>query len=98
MPVRPLGQNGADAVLLERDIVGMGDEIVARAQVEAFLESLYAEGAFVGRTGEEGYFVVCDERINNEEIRRAGKINLEDSRRLLRMYEEGLSGYTYLER
>jgi arginine decarboxylase len=29
---------------------------------------------------------------------RAGKINLEDSRRLLRMYEEGLSGYTYLEK
>jgi len=29
---------------------------------------------------------------------RAGKISLEDSRRLLRMYEEGLSGYTYLER
>ncbi len=29
---------------------------------------------------------------------RAGQINLEDSRRLLRMYEEGLSGYTYLER
>ncbi len=49
---------------------------LARAQIEAFLESLYAEGAFVGRTGEEGYFVVCDERINNEEIRRAGKINV----------------------
>jgi hypothetical protein len=49
---------------------------LARAQVEAFLESLYAEGAFVGRTGEEGYFVVCDERINNEETMRAGKFNL----------------------
>jgi phage tail sheath protein FI len=48
----------------------------ARAQVEAFLESLYAEGAFVGRTGEEGYFVVCDERINTEETLRAGKFNL----------------------
>jgi hypothetical protein len=49
---------------------------LARAQVEAFLESLYAEGAFVGRTGEEAYFVVCDDRINNEEQRRAGRINL----------------------
>lgn len=48
----------------------------ARAQVEAFLESLYAEGAFVGRTGEEGYFVVCDERINTTETIRAGKFNL----------------------
>jgi len=50
--------------------------ILARAQVEAFLASLYAEGAFVGRTGEEGYFSVCDERINNEETMRAGKFNL----------------------
>jgi phage tail sheath protein FI len=49
---------------------------LARAQVEAFLESLYAEGAFVGRSGEEGYFVVCDERVNNEETMRLGKFNL----------------------
>ena len=49
---------------------------LARGQVEAFLESLYAEGAFVGRSGEESYFAVCDERINNVETMRAGKINL----------------------
>jgi phage tail sheath protein FI len=49
---------------------------LARSQVEAFLESLYAEGAFVGRTGEESYFAVCDERINTFETMRAGKINL----------------------
>jgi phage tail sheath protein FI len=49
---------------------------LARAQVEAFLESLYAEGAFVGRSGEEGYFVVCDERVNTRETMRAGKFNL----------------------
>ncbi|HET7812513.1 MAG TPA: hypothetical protein VFL16_18220 [Steroidobacteraceae bacterium] len=49
---------------------------LARAQVEAFLASLYAEGAFVGRTGEEGYFAVCDDRINNAETMRAGKFNL----------------------
>ena len=48
---------------------------LVRAQVEAFLESLYAEGAFVGRTGEEGYFVVCDERVNTPETLRAGKLN-----------------------
>jgi hypothetical protein len=50
--------------------------ILARAQVEAFLDSLYAEGAFTGRTGEQSYFVVCDERINTVESMRAGKINL----------------------
>ena len=49
---------------------------MARAQVEAFLDSLYAEGAFAGRSGEESYFVVCDERINTEETLRAGKVNL----------------------
>jgi phage tail sheath protein FI len=49
---------------------------MVRAQVEAFLDSLYAEGAFVGRTGQDGYFVVCDERVNNEETMRAGKLNL----------------------
>lgn len=49
---------------------------LARAQVEAFLDSLYAEGAFAGRTGEHSYFVVCDARINNEETQRLGKINL----------------------
>ena len=49
---------------------------MARAQVEAFLDSLYAEGAFTGRSGEPSYFVVCDERVNNEETMRAGKINL----------------------
>jgi phage tail sheath protein FI len=67
-------ERGTRWMLFERNVEATW--ILARAQVEAFLESLYAEGAFVGRTGEEGYFVVCDERINNEEIRRAGKINL----------------------
>jgi len=50
--------------------------IMARAQVEAFLDSLYAEGAFTGRTGEQSYFVVCDERINTADTMRDGKINL----------------------
>jgi hypothetical protein len=49
---------------------------MAKAQVEAFLDSLYAEGAFVGRSGELSYFVVCDERINTPETMRAGKMNL----------------------
>jgi hypothetical protein len=49
---------------------------MARAQVEAFLDSLYAEGAFVGRSGEQSYFVKCDERLNNEEQLKLGRINL----------------------
>jgi hypothetical protein len=49
---------------------------MARAQVEAFLDSLYAEGAFSVRAGDASYFAVCDERINTEETARAGKVNL----------------------
>jgi hypothetical protein len=48
----------------------------ARAHVAAFLEGLYLEGAFVGRTPEESYFVICDERINGFEPEMAGRVNL----------------------
>ena len=37
-------------------------------------------------------------RKSTETALRAGKLTLDESRQLLRMYEEGLSGYTYLER
>jgi uncharacterized protein len=67
-------ERGTRWMLFERNVPSTWS--LARGQVEAFLESLYAEGAFVGRTGEESYFVVCDERINNEETLRAGKFNL----------------------
>ncbi len=37
----------------------------ARTQVEAFLDALDGEGAFVGRSAAESYFVICDERLND---------------------------------
>jgi hypothetical protein len=67
-------ERGTRWMLFERN--AQATWTMARAQVEAFLDSLYAEGAFVGRSGEQSYFVVCDERINTEESMRAGKINL----------------------
>jgi phage tail sheath protein FI len=67
-------ERGTRWMLFERNV--QSTWTLARAQVEAFLDSLYAEGAFTSRTGEPSYFVVCDERINNEETQRAGKINL----------------------
>jgi hypothetical protein len=67
-------ERGTRWMLFERN--AQSTWILARAQVEAFLDSLYAEGAFAGRAGEASYFVVCDERINTEETLRAGKINL----------------------
>jgi hypothetical protein len=67
-------ERGTRWMLFERN--AQATWTLARAQVEAFLDSLYSEGAFAGRTGEDSYFVVCDERVNNEETQRAGKINL----------------------
>lgn len=37
----------------------------ARAQVEAFLAGLDAEGAFPASAPGEGYFVICDQRLND---------------------------------
>ena len=67
-------ERGTRWMLFERN--AQSTWTLARAQVEAFLDSLYAEGAFSGRSGEASYFVTCDERINNEETMRAGKVNL----------------------
>ncbi|HEU5136008.1 MAG TPA: hypothetical protein VFU13_12735 [Steroidobacteraceae bacterium] len=67
-------ERGTRWMLFERNAPATWN--LARAQVEAFLDSLYAEGAFVGRSGELSYFVVCDERVNTLETMRAGKINL----------------------
>jgi len=67
-------ERGTRWMLFERN--AQATWIMARAQVEAFLDSLYAEGAFAGRSGEQSYFVVCDERVNTPESMRAGKINL----------------------
>ncbi|MFT3906279.1 MAG: hypothetical protein QM718_08250 [Steroidobacteraceae bacterium] len=38
-----------------------------RAQVVAFLEGLDQAGAFVGRSVEESYFVICDHRLNDRQ-------------------------------
>ena len=67
-------ERGTRWMLFERNAQSTG--LMARAQVEAFLDSLYAEGAFAGRTGETSYFVVCDERINDDEQIKRGRINL----------------------
>jgi len=42
--------------------------------------------------------LVAKLRKSTEVALRAGRLTLDESRQLLRLYEEGLSGYTYLER
>lgn len=48
----------------------------ARSLVDSFLETLASQGAFVGATSAERYFVVCDERINDPSSVAAGRVNL----------------------
>ena len=45
-------------------------------QVEMFLESLDAQGAFAGSVPEESYFVICDERVNEPRTIAEGKVKL----------------------
>jgi phage tail sheath protein FI len=47
-----------------------------REQVEAFLEALDHEGAFIGRSPEEAYRVVCDERVNDERDAHLGTVRI----------------------
>jgi phage tail sheath protein FI len=52
----------------------------ARAQVEAFLAGLDAQGAFIGTApgsaAEASYFAICDERLNDTAQIEAGRFNL----------------------
>jgi phage tail sheath protein FI len=47
-----------------------------RGQVEAFLESVAAQGALVGDRPEDGYFVICDERLNRAAGKHPREVNL----------------------
>ena len=47
------------------------------AQVKAFLYNLWVDGALFGTTPEEAYFVKCDEELNSQEVRDAGKVIIE---------------------
>jgi phage tail sheath protein FI len=54
---------GTRWVLFERNGPALWERV--RGQVVEFLDGLDQEGAFVGRSAEESYFVICDERIND---------------------------------
>lgn len=47
------------------------------AQIKAFLYNQWVDGALFGSTPEEAYFVKCDEELNPQEIRDAGKLIVE---------------------
>ena len=45
-----------------------------RATVEAFLDNMWRDGALFGETAKEAYYVKCDEDLNPENVRNAGKL------------------------
>jgi phage tail sheath protein FI len=47
-----------------------------RSQMTSFFHALEEEGAFVGRSAEENYFVICDQRLNDAEHVAAGRFQL----------------------
>jgi hypothetical protein len=67
-------EQGTRWVLFEPPGAGLWERV--RSEVTAFLESLEDEGAFAGRSAEENYFVICDERVNDSEQVAAGKFQL----------------------
>ena len=59
-----------------RDVAAARAADAARVVVEAQHMVSAAEGAFAARTGEASYFAVCDERINDAEQIKRGRVNL----------------------
>ena len=67
-------EQGTRWVLLEHNVPATWQR--AQAQVETFLDTLGAEGAFAGAAAEETHFVVADERVNRPQTLAEGKFNL----------------------
>jgi uncharacterized protein len=67
-------EQGTRWVLFEQNGPVLWERV--RAEVTAFFESLEDEGAFTGRTAEENYFVICDERVNDTEHVAMGRFQL----------------------
>jgi len=67
-------EQGTRWVLLEHN--GPATWQRAQLQVEAFLDSLAAQGAFAGTEAEQTHFVIADERVNRPQTLAEGKFNL----------------------
>jgi hypothetical protein len=67
-------EQGTRWVLLEPNIPSTWER--ARQQVDAFLEALAEQGAFIGTSPDESHFAIADDRVNREQSVAAGKFNL----------------------
>lgn len=66
--------SGTRWVLYERNDSLLREKL--RSQVIEFFEGLDHEGAFAGRSMEESYFVICDERLNDSLDREQNRVRL----------------------
>jgi len=67
-------EQGTRWVLLEPNIPSTWER--ARQQVDAFLEALAEQGAFIGTSPDESHFAIADDRVNREQSVAEGKFNL----------------------
>ena len=67
-------EHGTRWVLLEHN--GPATWQRAQAQVEAFLGTLAAQGAFARAAADQSYFAIADERVNRPQTLAEGKFNL----------------------
>ena len=67
-------EQGTRWVLLEHN--GPATWQRAQEQVEGFLETLAAQGAFAGAAAEDSHFAIADERVNRPQTLAEGKFNL----------------------
>jgi phage tail sheath protein FI len=67
-------ERGTRWVIYETPGSALWDRV--HSQTMAFFQALNLEGAFVGRRGEENYFVICDERLNDAAQVAAGRFQL----------------------
>lgn len=67
-------EQGTRWVLMEPNIPSTWER--ARASVDAFLESLAEQGAFIGTSPDYSHFAIADDRVNTEKSVAEGKFNL----------------------
>src|SRR5262249_38854008 len=67
-------EQGTRWVLLEHN--GPSTWERAGSEVESFLDTLAAQGAFAGVAAEDSHFVIADERVNRPQTLAEGKFNL----------------------
>jgi hypothetical protein len=67
-------EQGTRWVLLEPNIPSTWER--ARQQVDAFLEALAEQGAFIGTSADESHFAIADDRVNRVQTVAEGKFNL----------------------